>query len=443
MKLQIKLVLYNAISKALIISALAVIIPLLIQKIVYNHLDKRLYARQEKMLRMIRIGGLNEITIDQDCSFDSYNIFKEEFVSISPLAALPQNFEKSEIENTQRVIDHELIKHRVISKAFIYDNQIYKLEIGEGLSSAEELSSSIRNFTLKIMIAVVLFSIFFDLGFAQILLRPFNKIISNKLKNVTHPSSFNTAPVSTTTYEFSQLDRSVNEMMNQIQEAFKLERDFITNVSHELLTPISILKNRVENMINDPSLPEEAVIKLVDSQKTLSRLSRIIKALLYISRIENEQFLKSETASIPLLVKDVLEEAEVLIQDRNILLNKDNLDSFLFSPCNPTLLHTLILNLISNAIKYNRPGGSIIITGRMMQDGYHFSVKDSGIGIAKDQLPFIFDRFKRLRPEDDKGFGLGLPIVKSIADFHAISIHVTSIENEGTDFELIFPATST
>mgnify|MGYP003326135144 FL=1 len=356
---------------------------------------------------------------------------------------MPQNFEKSEIENTQRVIDHELIKHRVISKAFIYDNQIYKLEIGEGLSSAEELSSSIRNFTLKIMIAVVLFSIFFDLGFAQILLRPFNKIISNKLKNVTHPSSFNTAPVSTTTYEFSQLDRSVNEMMNQIQEAFKLERDFITNVSHELLTPISILKNRVENMINDPSLPEEAVIKLVDSQKTLSRLSRIIKALLYISRIENEQFLKSETASIPLLVKDVLEEAEVLIQDRNILLNKDNLDSFLFSPCNPTLLHTLILNLISNAIKYNRPGGSIIITGRMMQDGYHFSVKDSGIGIAKDQLPFIFDRFKRLRPEDDKGFGLGLPIVKSIADFHAISIHVTSIENEGTDFELIFPATST
>jgi len=185
MKLQIKLVLYNAISKALIISALAVIIPLLIQKIVYNHLDKRLYARQEKMLRMIRIGGLNEITIDQDCSFDSYNIFKEEFVSISPLAALPQNFEKSEIENTQRVIDHELIKHRVISKAFIYDNQIYKLEIGEGLSSAEELSSSIRNFTLKSMIAVVLFSIFFDLGFAQILLRPFNKIISNKLKNVT------------------------------------------------------------------------------------------------------------------------------------------------------------------------------------------------------------------------------------------------------------------
>ncbi|MFM7726423.1 MAG: histidine kinase dimerization/phospho-acceptor domain-containing protein, partial [Flavobacteriales bacterium] len=272
--------------------------PLLIQKIVYNHLDKRLNARHEKMLRMIRIGGLNEIALDQDCSFDSYNIFKEEYVSISPLSELPEDFGKVKIEDSERSVDEEEVKHRVLSQAFIYDNQIYRMEIGEGLSSADALKSSIRSFTFKVMLAIVLFSILIDLGFAQVLLRPFNLIVNRKLRNVTHPSGFDTTPVSTNTTEFLLLDRSINEMMSRIQEELRMEREFITNVSHELLTPISILQNRVENMINDPGVPEETVNRLVESQKTLARLARIIKALLQISRIENEQYSRSESASI-------------------------------------------------------------------------------------------------------------------------------------------------
>ena len=439
MKLQIKLVLYNAISKALIISALAVVIPMLIQKIVYNHLDKRLNARHEKMMRMIKIGGLNEIALDQDCSFDSYNIFKEEFVSISPLAALPNNFGTTSILNSERVVDNQLLKHRVLSQAFLYDNQLYKIEIGEGLTSAEELGNTIRNFTLKIMLAVVLLSIFVDLGFAQILLRPFYKVVNEKLKNVKHPTSVNLTPVATNTFEFAYLDRSINEMMSQIHAAFQLEREFITNVSHELLTPISILQNRVENMINDPQVPEEVVNKLAESQKTLSRLARVIKALLYISRIENEQYIKNESAELDTLVGDVLEETDVLIQDKNIHLEKNEIEPFVFSPCNKSLLHTLVFNLISNAIKYNRPNGSITVTGKNKENLYHLRITDTGIGMPADQLPHIFDRFKRLRPDDEMGFGLGLPIVRSIAEFHQIKIEASSEYGKGTTFDLYFP----
>ncbi|MFM8432863.1 MAG: hypothetical protein ACKOA1_08715, partial [Bacteroidota bacterium] len=256
LNLQFKLVLYNAFSKALIITALAFVIPLLIEKIVYNHLDKRLMARQEKMIRMIERGGVQEITLDQDCSFDSHNIFKEEFVSISPLSSKPDDFGAIHIDDIERTVDNEPLKHRVLSQAFLFDNQLYKIEIGEGLSSAEALKSSIRSFTLKVMLAVVLFSILVDLGFAQVLLRPFNLIVNRKLRNVTHPSGFDVNPVKTNTAEFARLDASINEMMSRIQEEFRLEREFITNVSHELLTPISILQNRVENMINDPELPE-------------------------------------------------------------------------------------------------------------------------------------------------------------------------------------------
>lgn len=439
MKLQIKLVLYNAVSKALIISALAVIIPMMIQKIVYNHIDNRLNARQEKMIRMIQLGGLNEITLDQDCSFDSYNIFKEEYVSISPLASMPADFGKTKIVDSQRIVDNQLLKHRVLTQAFLYDNQLYKIEIGEGLSSAVELDSAIRRFTLKVMIGIVLFSIFIDLGFAQVLLRPFYKVVNEKLRDAEHPTTFNFKTVKTNTYEFAYLDRSINEMMTKIREAFQLEREFITNVSHELLTPISILQNRVENMINDPGIPDDTVNKLAESQKTLSRLSRVIKALLYISRIENQQYVKNETAELDVIIRDVLEETEVLIQDKNIALVIEQLDSFIFQPCNKSLLHTLVFNLISNAIKYNVREGKITIEGRRTDGGFRLRISDTGIGIPPEQLPFVFDRFKRLRPEDEIGYGLGLPIVRSIAAFHHIEIKAESEVDKGTSFYLFFP----
>lgn len=420
-------------------SALAFILPLLVQRIVYSQLDKRLHARQEKVLRMIRIGGLKEITLDQDCSFENYSIFKEEFVSISPLAKMPEDFGKTEILDMQRVVDNELIRHRVLSQAFIYDNQLYTIEIGEGLSSADALESTIRNFTLKLMLAVVLFSIFFDLGFAQILLRPFNKIVTGKLRNVRHPSSFNLTPVKSNTYEFRHLDEAINQMMGQIQEAFEVEREFITNVSHELLTPISILQNRVENLINDPDMPEEVVNKLAESQKTLVRLARVVRALLYISRIENLQYIKNETADLHAVIKDVIDEVDVLIQDKGLTLVTERLDEHKFYPCNLSLLHTLVFNLLSNAVKYNVPGGNITVEGRSENNGYTLEIADSGIGIANEQLSSIFDRFKRLHPEKETGFGLGLPIVQSIAEFHQVHIEVSSEPGRGTSFVLHFP----
>ena len=124
LKLQVKLALYNAISKALIILAIGALLPLLIERVVYNHIDKRLVARLEKTFKMVEIGGLDEISLDQDCSFDSYNIFKEEFLSISPLPKLPADYGKNNIENSERVIENERVKHRVLTRAFIYDNQI-------------------------------------------------------------------------------------------------------------------------------------------------------------------------------------------------------------------------------------------------------------------------------------------------------------------------------
>ncbi|MBK6986806.1 MAG: hypothetical protein IPH33_00395 [Bacteroidetes bacterium] len=328
MKIQVKLSLYNAISKVVIILVIGAIIPVLIQKVAYNHLDKRLEARLEKTMRMVAVGGLDEITLDQDCSFDSYNIFKEEFVSITPLAILPPDFGKYHIENAERKIDEETVKHRVLTQAFVYDNQLYSIAIGEGLSAYDQLNITIRKFTIWIMVAVVVISIFFDLLFARLLLRPFNKIVNEKLRDVQHPSTFDPHPVKTTTTEFSHLDKSINEMMVKIRETFETERQFIMNVSHEILTPISILKNRIENMISDPGIPDSVVERMVDSQKTLSRLTKVVRNLLYISRIENAQYLKNESADLQMIVQEIFEELEELTQGKGITVINEWKDEF-------------------------------------------------------------------------------------------------------------------
>ena len=439
MKIQVKLSLYNAISKVVIILAIGAIIPMLIQKVAYNHLDRRLVARLEKTMRMVAVGGLDEIALDQDCSFDSYNIFKEEFVPIAPIAVLPPDFGRYHIENAERKIDDEIIKHRVLTQAFVYDNQLYSIDIGEGLNAYDQLNVTIKKFTIWIMIAVVVISIFFDLLFARLLLRPFNKIVNEKLRDVQHPSTFDPHPVKTTTTEFSHLDKSINEMMIKIRETFETERQFIMNVSHEILTPISILKNRIENMITDPGIPDSVVERMVDSQKTLSRLTNVVRNLLYISKIENAQYVKNESADLQMIVREIFEELEELTQGKGSTVVNEWKDDFVFSPCNLSLIHTMLFNLITNAIKYNCEEGKITVTGMWEGDNYVVKVYDTGDGISSNQLPFIFDRFKRFRPEDDMSYGLGLPIVKTIADFHGVKVSAESTLNEGSCFTLRFP----
>jgi signal transduction histidine kinase len=439
LKLQTKLALYNAVSKAVIIAAIGILLPIILQRVVLDHIDKRLTARSERMMAMIQRGGLNEIINEQDCSFNDYNIFKEEYVSINPLKELPKNFGVDSIFNAQANIENEMVNHRVLSKSFLYDNQLYEMQIGEGLATIEELDSTLRKFSITILIIVVLASIFIDIGFAEVLLRPFYKIINRRLQTVHHPSKFKEEKINTTTYEFAYLDRSINEMMKKVRDAFLIEREFITNVSHELLTPISILQNRVENILSDPHIPENIGMKMVETQKTLSRLSRVVKALLYISKIENDQFAKNETVSVKELVADVLEEIEDRITNKNIKVNQVWSEDLEIKDCNKSLMHTMFFNLISNAIKYNLEGGQITVAGKKEGEYYGLSVKDTGVGIAKEHLPFIFDRFKRFRPEDETSYGLGLPIIQSIADFHHLKITVDSEINKGSTFTVLFP----
>nr|WP_290427239.1 HAMP domain-containing sensor histidine kinase [Mucilaginibacter aquariorum] len=175
-------------------------------------------------------------------------------------------------------------------------------------------------------------------------------------------------------------------------------------------------------------------------QKILNRLKSITKTLLLISQIENDQFLKEDKISARELLQDIYDEISIRLQDRNISLALLVIEDVELVNVNKFLLFNLFFNLINNAIKYNRPDGEITVTGQWVKGNYTISVADTGIGIAAEELPYIFNRFKKLKQSlSQDSFGLGLPIVKSIATFHKMGISVVSEKDVGSTFTLTFP----
>ncbi|WP_242923324.1 sensor histidine kinase [Pontibacter liquoris] len=438
MRLQSKLTLFSALSKIILFLLLVVLLPPLIHRVALHNTDQRLLEQKEQVLRMVEEQGIENFILEGDNSaYGSYNLLKEEFISMEKVAP---GLEVDSIGNSLRKVEGEVVDYRVLSLTFQIADQTYLLEIGRSIATIRESIDILQQYALIFLVVVVVLTAFVDLAFTKILLRPLLLII-RRLQRIGHPSTFQPTKLASTTTDFVYLNDTINNMMGQVQAAFLKEKEFIGNVSHELLTPVSILQNRMENLLADPDTPEHLLIKLVDNQRTLHRLKSIIQALLLISRIENEQYLKNEEVEIKMLVGEVVEEIRDRAEAREVALEMDLSDDWTLVQANESLLFTMLFNVVNNAIKYNRPGGKVILTGRLAKKGYELCVTDTGVGIAAAQLPHIFSRFKRLHAPDGESHGLGLPIVQTIAQFHRIKLSVTSEPGEGTTFCFRFPNT--
>lgn len=435
MKLQTKLALFNAASKAAIVFAFVLLMPLVINYVSIQNTDRQLQHKKEQFMAIIKDSGISSfIEEDSESGYGSYNLLKEEFISLEMIAPgeVPDG-----IENSRRKVDSDIVNYRVLSYTFSAGGQHYLLEVGRSLATIEEIANTLRRFALFTLLTIVLLTVVTDIAFTKYLLSPL-KQINSKLRKTHDPASFKVESINTTTDEFKYLDESIHDLMRRIEDAFLKEREFISNVSHELLTPISILQSKLENMLVSEEFSDENAVRLVESQKTLARLKNVIRTLLLISKIENEQYLKQESATVASLVDDVTEEIEDRLVLKNITLYKKLESDYCLSACNRSLLHTMIFNLVNNAIKYNEVAGSITIKGSQTTTGYILEVNDTGIGISGENLPYIFSRFKRFHKSDNESFGLGLPIVKTIADFHHIAIEVVSQPTVGSSFRLMF-----
>ena len=239
--------------------------------------------------------------------------------------------------------------------------------------------------------------------------------------------------------ELNQLSVSYNKMLERLQDAFEVQRQFTANAAHELRTPLSLMQVQLDlyHSTQHPGSDADTLqmIKMVTEQN--DRLSKMVKTLLDMSELQtvgrDEQIIMDD------LVDEVLEDLEPLAQEKNIkLIGKCKNITMVGSDI---LIYRLVYNLVENAIKYNHSGGQVTVTAYKEQTHIYLSVADTGSGIPKELRERVFEPFFRVDKSRSRklgGVGLGLALVHEIVRVHDGSITVKSNPSGGTILEVIF-----
>lgn len=436
MRLKIKLSLFNLLSKLLFTAIFLILLPFVIERINLRQVDNDLIHNRENVISLISEIGIEPfITSDSSVAFGSYNILKEEFISIEKIES---DEELNYIEVTSRIIEGEEINYRVLNYTFKIEDQNYLLEVGKSLTIISNAARNTRKIMLLFLIFIVLITFITDIQYNKLLLRPLD-IITNKLKGISDPSIFDKRPVRTTTSDFYSLDNALTGLIENINESFRKEKDITVNISHELLTPVSVLRSKLENLLLREDIDPEITTKIEESLKTLHRLQSMVNSLLLIARIESHQYLREDSVSIKGLLQEIISEIKPIAEDAGIILKDELKEDFQFMKANRSLLFSMLYNILNNSVKHISSDGSVIISSAFHEKRFKISITDSGQGLTDEQMNNLFSRFKMRNPNSGEGTGIGLAIAKSIADFHKIDISVSSKFNEGTIFSFLFP----
>jgi len=435
-KLLTKLTLFITLSKMLIVILFVLLLPFLISLVSFRYTNYYLGEQKKKVLAVIKKNGV-DYYLQGDSAYASYTMLKEEYISLVPAAA---HNVRDTIETSQRIVEEDTLNYRVLIHRLNYRNHKYILEIGKTTATISQYNRLLQRFSLFILIGLIVISIVMDLIYTHVLLRPLAKIVRTKLLNRKFPFKEPLTPIKTSTIDFKFLDDSLISLMGKIHEAFDKEREFTSNASHELMTPISILQTNIENMMMEEGISEDLQERILGMMKTVNRLKKIVHSLLYISRIENDQFAKSDTVNFYELTSEVMEELSPRLETKSIHFKNDISPKLNVKQVNRDLIFQLLYNLINNAIRYNKENGSIHLSDHYTPGGtYSLFIKDTGTGIRQEDLATIFNRFKKSGKANGEGYGLGLSIVKSIILFHDFEIKVSSDYEKSTVFSIAIP----
>jgi signal transduction histidine kinase len=251
-------------------------------------------------------------------------------------------------------------------------------------------------------------------------------------------------PISGNRDEIDELIASLNAMFNRLQFSFHRQKEFIANASHELKTPITLLRLSMEETLQDQHLPAPIQEKLLAQERSLARISQLVKGLLDLSRLELSDSIVHEHFSLRQVCASVLEEFDVLLQGQEVRLTCCFDDEHLFVGDREKMRRVLI-NLIDNAIRYNHRGGEI----RYQLEGGGagetiLTIANTGPFIDLADQSRIFEQFYRCeksRSSVHGGAGLGLTIVRRIVELHGGSIGVESSPDGWNVFRVTLPAT--
>jgi signal transduction histidine kinase len=276
-------------------------------------------------------------------------------------------------------------------------------------------------------------------------LRPVQGII-NEVEAITDGRSLHRRlPVPRAADEMARLALTLNGMLARLEQSFGSLHRFTADASHELKTPLMVLRAGVERALVHPGVPSEILQSLDETLAQINEMTELVESLLTLARAdEGRAPLAVEECDLRDLLGDVAETTGMLGESAGITVTSEMPDSPVRLSVDRHRIQEMLLNLVTNAIKYTPKGGRVALRLQDQSDAVILTVQDTGIGIAPGDLPHIFDRFwradqARSRTGERPGTGLGLAITKWIAEAHGGSITVQSRAGRGTAFSVRLP----
>lgn len=326
------------------------------------------------------------------------------------------------------------------------DGERYLLQIGARLKPINDALDTFLWVMLMLLPVTVAISVVGGSVMAKRTLKP--------VTDMTHAAQFITAsnlnqrlPTRGRPDELDELAETFNAMIARLQQSFDKMSEFAANVSHELRTPLQAMQGETELALLAQAPLAECRRVLESNLEEIDRLNRMIRNLLVLAQADaGEMRPRLEAMDLNELVRDLVEQMRVVAAARGI-----ELQAFTAAPvplqADSLRLRQMVLNLIDNAVKYTPSGGHIEVRVTRHQGVAHVQVRDNGVGISAEDLPHIWERFYRADKsrsrlsalDDGSGCGLGLPIVKWVAETHGGSVEVSSTPGQGSNFVVRLP----
>jgi len=334
--------------------------------------------------------------------------------------------------------------YRVLTQVVPVHDEFYTIQVGTPIGEYEEV---LGRFGWTVVFTLPLALLVASLGgywMSRRALEPVDEI-TRQARSISARNLSRRLPVPATGDELARLSETLNGMMERLETAFRKMTRFTADASHELRTPVAVMRTTAELALRRERPEEEYRDALRQILAELERTSKLIENMLILARADSGtgrlQFAPMDLARC---FREASEQGRLLAEARQVEYRSSAPDNEIRLVGDAGALHRLFLILIDNAVKYTPAGGSISVTLRVSGQEAVAEVKDTGIGISRDDLPHIFERFYRAdkaRSRDEGGAGLGLSIARWIAEAHHGSIQVESTVGRGSTFSVHLPLT--
>jgi heavy metal sensor kinase len=334
---------------------------------------------------------------------------------------------------------------RVLAYPITVRGKRYSVQTGIALNKSTVLLKSFGADLLLLTPAVILLAALGGHWMSRKALRPVG-LLATEARRINDRNLDIRLPVSEAEDEISHLSRTLNQMLERIDKAFGSVRAFTGNASHELRTPISLLRTEIEVALYRPRDGDEYRATLKRLHEETIRMTSLIENLLSLARADGGA---EAMALVPIEVDDLFQRVEqtwkktmqlALINFRTEIQGDD-----LVSLGDPAGVSRLLSILLENANKFTPPGGSVVLSAAASTESIILAVRDTGMGISAEDMPRIFDRFYRAEQAEDvtsRGSGLGLALGKWIAERHGTQLMVTSEPGRGSCFSFALKQTA-